>query len=95
MREVIFEVTEAPEGGYDARALGRVPSCLAPSVRDSRDPDVTLGSLITRRLGAWLGGLGLRARVRRTGGACIREPGIRALSLPGPAPAVPPPCRIG
>lgn len=22
MREIIFEVTEAPEGGYDARALG-------------------------------------------------------------------------
>lgn len=22
MREIIFEVSEAPEGGYDARALG-------------------------------------------------------------------------
>lgn len=37
MREIIFEVTEAPEGGYDARALGHSVFTQGEDWDDLRD----------------------------------------------------------
>ncbi|MDE2794667.1 MAG: 2-oxoisovalerate dehydrogenase [Gemmatimonadota bacterium] len=37
MREIIFEVTDAPEGGYDARALGHSVFTQGEDWDDLRD----------------------------------------------------------
>ena len=55
MREIIFEVTEAPEGGYDARALGHSVFTQGDDWDDLRETvrDAVLGRCGGRVIRGW------------------------------------------
>lgn len=61
MRDIIFEVTEAPEGGYDARALGHSVFTQGEDWRDLKGHGRGRRTQPLRRLGgAWSDSIALR-----------------------------------